>query len=92
MTESSPDQRTAHESAPTGAQAGRYSRGLERQPPTAQKLHRGRFSEGIEQHPESPRKRRVGRYSDGVDHDLLLRPEVLRGSFASVAAPVRDAA
>ena len=58
----------------------------------AQKLHRGRFSEGVEQRPESPRKRRVGRYSDGVDHDLLLRPEVLRGSFASVAAPVRDAA
>ena len=92
MTESPPDQRTAHESAPTEAQVGRFSRGLEQQPATAQKLHRGRFSEGVEQRPESPRKRRVGRYSDGVDHDLLLRPEVLRGSFAGVAAPGRDAA
>jgi len=85
MTESPPDQRTAHESAPTEAQVGRFSRGLERQPATAQKLHRGRFSEGVEQRPDSARKRRVGRYSDGIDRDVLRRPEVLRGSFANVA-------
>jgi len=78
-----PDQITAHESVPDEASVGRYSRGLEQQVATAATLHRGRFSEGAELLPESRSKRRVGRFSDGVDHDLVLRPEVLRGSFAS---------
>ena len=91
MTELRPDQRTAHESVPDEAHVGRFSGGLEQQPATPQKLHRGRFSEGVERRPETARKRRVGRYSDGVDHDVLLRPEVLRGSFASIVGRDRDA-
>lgn len=82
MTLLPPDQRTAHESVPDEAQVGRFSRGLELGPVTAQKLHRGRFSEGLERRPESAIKRRVGRFSDGVDDDAVLRPELLRGSFA----------
>jgi hypothetical protein len=84
MTDLPADQRTAHESVPDEAHVGRFSGGLELQPSSPQKLHRGRFSEGLEQRPESPRKRRVGRFSDGVDHDVVLRPEHLRGSFAGL--------
>ena len=83
MTTVPPDQQTAHESTPTEALVGRFSRGVEATPDTAQKLRRGRFSEGLELLPESPRKRRVGRFSDGVDHDVALRPEIVRGSFAA---------
>jgi hypothetical protein len=84
MTDVPVDQRTAQECAPDEAHVGRYSRGLEDQPDTGEKLHRGRFSEGLEQRPENPRKRRPGRFSDGLDHDEASRPERQRGSFASV--------
>ena len=84
MTETQPDQRTAHESVPDQAHVGRFSGGLERLPANPRKLHRGRFSDGMERRPETALLRRVGRFSDGVDHDVALRPELIRGSFASV--------
>jgi hypothetical protein len=92
MTDVPPDQRTAQESATDEARVGRYSRGLEEQPPTASKLHRGRFSQGLEQRPENARKRRPGRFSDGVDHDAAQRPERRRGSFADVEAEPHEPA
>ena len=46
-----PDQQTAHESVRYEADVGRFSRGIEEQPATPQKLHRGRFSEGMEELP-----------------------------------------
>jgi hypothetical protein len=82
MTQLTPDQQTAYESARFEGEVGRFSEGLEALPPTADKLHRGRFSEGLEQLPESPRKRRPGRFSDGLDRVPETPTKVRRGSFA----------
>jgi hypothetical protein len=81
VTEFLPDQQTSHESAPDTAHVGRFSRGLEALPQSADKLHRGRFSDGVEQLPQTPRKRRPGRFSDGLE--TLPQPALpRRGSFA----------
>lgn len=82
MTQPTPDQQTAYESARFEGEVGRFSEGLEVLPPTPAKLHRGRFSEGLEDLPESPRKRRPGRFSDGQDRVAETATTIRRGSFA----------
>lgn len=89
MTDPTPDQQTAYESARFEGDVGRFSEGLEVLPPTAEKLHRGRFSEGLEQLPQTPRKRHPGRFSDGVDRVPETPAKTRRGSFADGLAPTR---
>jgi hypothetical protein len=77
-----PDQQTAHESVLDEADVGRFSTGVERRPPTPEKLHRGRFSEGLERVPQTARKRHNGRFSNGLEHLPETPTKVRRGSFA----------
>jgi hypothetical protein len=89
MTDPTPDQQTAQESARFEGDVGRFSDGLEVLPRTPEKLHRGRFSEGLEQLPESPRKRRPGRFSDGLDRVPETPAKIRRGSYADGVALTR---
>jgi hypothetical protein len=77
-----PDQQTAHESVLDEARVGRFSTGIERRPPTPEKLHRGRFSEGLERTPQTARKRHTGRFSVGLEQLPETSAKVRRGSFA----------
>jgi hypothetical protein len=86
MTQPTPDQQTAYESARFEGEVGRFSEGLEALPQTPDKLHRGRFSEGVEQLPETPLKRHPGRFSDGLEMVPETPAKLRRGTFADGVA------
>jgi hypothetical protein len=90
MTHMPPDQETAHESVPDEAHVGRFSRGLEAEPPTDEKLHRGKYSEGLEQLPGTEANRHRGRFSEGLAELPAAPVQVRRGSFADGQATHPD--